>query len=146
MRGATWLSLGKNLMTALFQSTLPMRGATRLILQFWKHKGDFNPHSPCGERPSSSPFLSIAVDISIHTPHAGSDAAYRKKYYEENISIHTPHAGSDPYSCEQKQPLSIFQSTLPMRGATKARPICRAYAEISIHTPHAGSDQTIRVS
>ena len=55
--------------------------------------------------------------ISIHTPHAGSDAKYGKNHHYRIISIHTPHAGSD--------------------GADQPD---RRVDHISIHTPHAGSD------
>ena len=34
----------------VFQSTLPMRGATQFFVQFRHDGGDFNPRSPCGER------------------------------------------------------------------------------------------------
>ena len=101
----------------LFQSTLPMRGATRQVqtsghLQFY-----FNPRSPCGERPGNPVWLSAAM-ISIHAPHAGSDTSFSK--------TNTFVGG--------------FQSTLPMRGATsKTSGLCGLFA-ISIHAPHAGSD------
>ena len=145
-----------------FQSTLPMRGATRFHNRF-----------------SSDP------KISIHTPHAGSDLTFCGRLTFLFISIHTPHAGSDitcvrpclptidfnPHSpCgERLEPTSAglqdekFQSTLPMRGATssgagKSRAfhnfnphspcgerhgpfsLVSFHFEISIHTPHAGSD------
>ena len=59
--------------------------------------------------------------ISIHTPHAGSDAAIQLGFGDDTpISIHTPHAGSDPVSGNHP-----------------------AYTRISIHTPHAGSDLAI---
>ena len=35
---------------------------------------------------------------------------------------------------------SLFQSTLPMRGATIIKSFFRWLYEISIHAPHAGSD------
>ena len=35
------------------------------------------------------------LDISIHTPHAGSDRLCPLIYKLDSISIHTPHAGSD---------------------------------------------------
>ena len=91
MRGATFLERVKH-RTGRFQSTLPMRGATGYNIQSLDVK-NFNPRSPCGERPIS---------------------------YEEAkkwaISIHAPHAGSDmpPYYVLA---YIIFQSTLPMRGA-----------------------------
>ena len=79
--------------------------------------------------------------ISIHAPRAGSDGCtvyYQKR--TQGISIHAPRAGSDlllryhlrlnqyfnPRSpCGERQPntalricCNIFQSTLPVRGAT----------------------------
>ena len=56
----------------LFQSTLPMRGATIL-----------------------DGLTEAATKISIHTPHAGSDGIPRVFINTGLISIHTPHAGSD---------------------------------------------------
>ena len=35
----------------LFQSTLPLRGATRPASKRYSANSNFNPHSPCGERP-----------------------------------------------------------------------------------------------
>ena len=79
---------------------------------------NFNPHSPCGERPllerrtigqdgfqSTLPMRGATLTvvdhqqsapISIHTPHAGSDWDALPAWMREAIiSIHTPHAGSD---------------------------------------------------
>ena len=39
----------------------------------------------------------------------------------------------------------LFQSTLPMRGATETFPFGRWLSVISIHTPHAGSDTVLRL-
>ena len=36
------------------------------------------------------------------------------------ISIHTPHAGSDMGTSIAPNKITIFQSTLPMRGVTSA--------------------------
>ena len=58
----------------IFQSTLPMRGATSCPSVGIMYPSDFNPHSPCGERPCFFAANSVAQSISIHTPHAGSDA------------------------------------------------------------------------
>ena len=56
----------------IFQSTLPMRGATiRTILD------------------------NADGIISIHAPHAGSDTILAELDAEIDISIHAPHAGSD---------------------------------------------------
>ena len=102
---------------SLSQSTLPMRGATI-------------PKNP-GVTQNR---------ISIHAPHAGSDWAGIGIYFGLAISIHAPHAGSDldengeisdqanfnPRSPCGERPahtfltscFRLFQSTLPMRGAT----------------------------
>ena len=140
MRGATCLAGTQLCDCVLFQSTLPMRGATAVldvrnprlpISIHTPHAGSdhislghnrtssyFNPHSPCGERRLINGVKTKKIDISIHTPHAGSDFTMTRKRF---VSIG-------------------FQSTLPMRGATFAGSgNCSARA-ISIHTPHAGSD------
>ena len=82
--------------TQQFQSTLPVRGATvplavgTGVSAISIHaprvgsdpprppaapvRSDFNPRSPCGERPSPSLLiLTSPVSISIHAPRAGSD-------------------------------------------------------------------------
>ena len=56
--------------------------------------------------------------ISIHTPHAGSDQTSVGASAYGLISIHTPHAGSDRMTEITDFSYQVFQSTLPMRGAT----------------------------
>ena len=125
----------------IFQSTLPMRGATCIITARINGGRDFNPRSPCGERLTVSYITFLALTISIHAPHAGSDNRIVNLANNGLISIHAPHAGSDwmptamlgclsnfnPRSpCGERRDLyrfsveqSRFQSTLPMRGATR---------------------------
>ena len=103
-----------------FQSTLLMRGATR----FYMSSG-------------------TCAEISIHAPHARSDAEGQTVLGFLKISIHAPHARSDwrtppvsttssyfnpRSSCEERPQLvradlldKEFQSTLLMRGATPSR-------------------------
>ena len=101
---------------------------------------DFNPHSPCGERRGLQDAFGFVHGISIHTPLAGSDETRMGVQQSRNISIHTPLAGSDrPYTSSPKYSL-LFQSTLPLRGATRFGEEGRAERQISIHTPLAGSD------
>ena len=56
------------------------------------------------------------------------------------ISIHAPRAGSDFDNCIFAGLFSGFQSTLPVRGATKSRKGLFPHTGISIHAPRAGSD------
>ena len=189
LRGATysyWISPS----VQIFQSTLPLRGATfsmRLVQHIvsisihtplagsdgtarpWSRPcGNFNPHSPCGERQYAYRHPSVKVEISIHTPLAGSDEAGAAVLVKADvISIHTPLAGSDSLLCGRYQ-YNKFQSTLPLRGATPASRRLRDMIEfqstlplrgathllpgqprgkpISIHTPLAGSDRCCSTS
>ena len=80
----------------LFQSTLPVWGATGAVLQ---HE-----------------FL---LPISIHAPRVGSDsnaAAGRSAVFL--ISIHAPRVGSDLLLTCASVKACLFQSTLPVWGAT----------------------------
>ena len=160
MRGAT-LTLQTAVLYCVFQSTLPMRGATG-----WNGRGQaastISIHTPhAGSDSLSAPAKAVKI-ISIHTPHAGSDLGDAGGGRRPIISIHTPHAGSDsqrqagtvfagnfnPHSpCGERLifhlwhgSVFVFQSTLPMRGATITGIKTSLAMKISIHTPHAGSD------
>ena len=102
----------------LFQSTLPMRGAT--------------------EKSLLPPNLE---EISIHTPHAGSDLQTQENTTkQEDFNPHSP-CGERQHRLSLQPGFHIFQSTLPMRGATNIPDFFNDTKLISIHTPHAGSDQ-----
>ena len=130
-----------NLKRVGIQSTLPVRGATRPGPPDTGHEKNYNPRSPCGERPSAdactgrgghdfnprSPCgerhrilvaLPSDVEISIHAPRAGSDPSTSNIFVDRAISIHAPRAGSDLAACQNHA----------------------AFAPISIHAPRAGSD------
>ena len=147
-----------------FQSTHPMRGATKKRSRSSYSKRNFNPRTPCGVRPLAGcksrfrryfnprtpcgvrpgpeVFAIESGDISIHAPHAGCDNGQKRPHAPYGaISIHAPHAGCDYYKgaqdilskisihaphagCDVIHPRlyshpSAFQSTHPMRGATR---------------------------
>jgi len=81
------------------------------------------------------------ITISIHAPREGSDSAL---YYHVTlvlrISIHAPREGSDPLVGSKNLQLSAFQSTLPVRGATRPFHTADRLCWISIHAPREGSD------
>ena len=83
-----------------------------------QRRANFNPRSPCGERLPLGTIIDTAGSISIHAPRAGSDVTYAVAGY----------------------PAGIFQSTLPVRGATQANRAKFSRLRISIHAPRAGSD------
>ena len=125
---------------AVFQSTLPVGGATGGILPFLfpdgisihaprggsdhgRNQGGlgsnyFNPRSPWGERPTPRCF----------------------RRFGQKISIHAPRGGSDPYFRKTGLVCFRFQSTLPVGGATRHGLWRKTAILISIHAPRGGSD------
>ena len=78
----------------VFQSTLPLRGATAYRFSI-DETLIISIHTPLA---GSDVCGRISVDgefISIHTPLAGSDKNPRFGHSQDLISIHTPLAGSD---------------------------------------------------
>ena len=122
-----------------FQSTLPVWGATCRRSASSASSTNFNPRSPCGERPggaghdpddagfqSTLPVWGAThvaelpiepVDISIHAPRVGSDETNNPTAQCRVISIHAPRVGSDDEHCN-------FINV----------------QHISIHAPRVGSD------
>ena len=60
------------------------------------------------------------------------------------ISIHAPHAGCDATFFDFFYVDVKFQSTHPMRGATRSASSACFSPRISIHAPHAGCDPAFR--
>ena len=56
------------------------------------------------------------------------------------ISIHAPYTGSDLNAAIAKAIAAIFQSTLPIQGATMTKGVKGYSKAISIHAPYTGSD------
>ena len=124
---------------------------------------DFNPRSPCGERRLSVVPVFISSRFQSTLPMRGATVSGLPVPVAFMISIHAPHAGSDPpcmiytgYFCDfnPRSPCGerlrrkpgvcqnlLFQSTLPMRGATLVLVRSIDGNGISIHAPHAGSDR-----
>ena len=105
---------------AVFQPTLPVRGATRCVLLPVLIVFNFNPRSPCGERLHSIPNGFVVSNFNPRSPcgERPSRGLFHFRYSE-------------------------FQPTLPVRGATAivANPLLPDI--ISTHAPRAGSDDFI---
>ena len=140
MRGATSTATIPVQIEQKFQSTLLMRGATKIDAAM--HHGRLisihAPHArsdPAAQAPDNvgtkfqstllmrgatrnQDGMKMPVNISIHAPHARSDPLHMEQLHDTtHISIHAPHARSD-FRC----------------GRAPAA-FC-----ISIHAPHARSD------
>ena len=100
----------------------------------------FNPRSPCGERHGGEPDQGDCLEFQSTLPVRGATGRVVKAKLVQSISIHAPRAGSDHGVVVQYVGARAFQSTLPVRGATGLdTPACNA-ERISIHAPRAGSD------
>ena len=117
--GSDYEQATKELRTLIFQSTLPVWGATKRNVNGFRN-GYFNPRSPCGERRDLSSLDAAAASISIHAPRVGSDCPARRQcqHLPLAISIHAPRVGSDDEEKNAYNWLYKFQSTLPVWGAT----------------------------
>ena len=104
---------------SLFQSTLPVWGATRISSSVFLRMGcisihaprvgsdlrfdvcfslevDFNPRSPCGERLITSRFLKMRPSFQSTLPVWGATSMILPSCISVFISIHAPRVGSDP--------------------------------------------------
>ena len=102
----------------LFQSTLPVGGATfpaRAAACCCFH---FNPRSPWGERLPGVVFDSDVLDISIHAPRGGSD--------RQDAMDTVSH--------------SYFNPRSPWGERLCQRAVILRWLLISIHAPRGGSD------
>ena len=115
-----------------------MQGATTVIVPLIGFE-TISIHAPYAGSDERSGDLMIRQFISIHAPYAGSDHFHKLDFLIEDISIHAPYAGSDG-TMTQLHDKVIFQSTLPMQGATRNLVKLKLTGLISIHAPYAGSD------
>ena len=149
--------------TESFQSTLPVGGATSYHHQTGREQHisihaprggsdfpgstdspgakNFNPRSPWGERLHANNEAFLLNIISIHAPRGGSDPQYQAgSAVQQAISIHAPRGGSDSKAASRQRIHHVFQSTLPVGGATQTLISYLSAWRISIHAPRGGSD------
>ena len=149
----------------LFQSTLPLRGATpedyfdTIIVDISIHApltgSDlfydtaaypplyFNPRSPYGERHFRYALVESDTMISIHAPLTGSDFTTSPMPLAFTISIHAPLTGSDSICLRGGLFIALFQSTLPLRGATfYFPPRFVFYSDFNPRSPYGERRQT----
>ena len=119
----------------------PRTGSDWICRDSSKSAHDFNPRSPHGERPLGGVQYSRENVFQSTLPARGATCGNRRRNHNRSISIHAPRTGSDlpkqsriafqadyfnPRSPHGERPLkiaicrtfSLFQSTLPARGAT----------------------------
>ena len=148
-----------------FQSTLPVGGATtckpdlypwRLISIHAPRGGsdmgdaissgsasEFQSTLPVGGATAAGPTHRPERTISIHAPRGGSDCSMVAKVIGfKNFNPRSPW-GERRRNASTADSIGLFQSTLPVGGATFVRVVCGCILQISIHAPRGGSD-TVR--
>ena len=79
--------------------------------------------------------------ISIHAPREGcDDMTEQERIAMERISIHAPREGCDLSVMNIPAVGGVFQSTHPVRGATRIIFVSGNVLRISIHAPREGCD------
>ena len=111
-------TIAAEILGQLFQSTLPVWGATGAAAGRQRRRSDFNPRSPCGERLRPRQRQPRCRNFNPRSPCG------ERRYHDDIMQ-----AGME------------FQSTLPVWGATAWDRMATALFEISIHAPRVGSDK-----
>ena len=147
-----------------FQSTRPIRGATRRCRGTAGPAPHFNPRAPYGARPVVKLYSSSGLRISIHAPHTGRDpttlstncgrrhfnprAPYgaRPRFrhvstVHRDISIHAPHTGRDGFQHVGVATQIGISIHAPHTGRDLVPQELVGQQGISIHAPHTGRDQ-----
>ena len=102
----------------IFQSTRPMRGATRISPSTTRRRKRFQ---------STRPMRGATQQIHRDPGHFRFQST-------------RPMRGATVRQMSISAKTTIFQSTRPMRGATNGDPLLGVWILISIHAPHAGRD------
>ena len=79
----------------IFQSTLPVGGATWLEEDLADEEKHFNPRSPWGERQISLDTLPFRTSFQSTLPVGGATSPTKLRFFLCGISIHAPRGGSD---------------------------------------------------
>ena len=147
----------------LFQSTLPVWGATHPRAPGNHHRPHFNPRSPCGERPAENTFPDPEpLNFNPRSPcgerrffrraeggltyfNPRSPCGERLKRWQrqqrpEQFQSTLPVWGATSKSITLPTGDGLFQSTLPVWGATGRVFFVNNALAISIHAPRVGSD------
>ena len=127
--------------TAIFQSTLPARGATAEAVRHAAASSDFNPRSPRGERLETLHDKTPYKVFQSTLPARGATAGiYHPPSGAKRISIHAPREGSDRRVLRSRAVCHHFNPRSP-RGERQYMMLDNLrLGYISIHAPREGSD------
>ena len=124
-----------------FQSTRPIRGATRPAYRAYRDIEHFNPRAPYGARHAAG--ASNREFIFNFNPRApyGARLFIQRLPLDGVISIHAPHTGRDlTRRTARWWPALHFNPRAPYGARRSHRPKRCPEVRISIHAPHTGRD------
>ena len=127
-------------MNGLFQSTLPVWGATGILIISHGGRRNFNPRSPCGERPATTTMSTAERYFNPRSPCGERQVLGSVNVREAGFQSTLPVWGATTQWDGKRNCTRIFQSTLPVWGATPAQCKSNNAGNISIHAPRVGSD------
>ena len=139
VRGATLFPHGHTV-AGVFQSTHPVRGATDKLVRLRAvfHISIHAPREGCDELHAGA--AAVNVGISIHAPREGCDAEPMACGSADTTFQSTHPVRGATKTRRRLTIVKKFQSTHPVRGATLDRCDVRTGRRISIHAPREGCD------
>ena len=138
--GARLIDLTIKATPSQFQSTRPVRGATRTAGQGDRRLHHFNPRAPCGARLTRRLKGSIPPIFQSTRPVRGATTCGRARGGCNRYFNPRAPCGARLDLAVRGRPLHPFQSTRPVRGATPTLRGGWSRMDISIHAPRAGRD------
>ena len=106
----------------------------------------FNPRAPYGARPCGELMRwAQRQDFNPRAPYGARPTRYWRDKQCEIISIHAPRTGRDSALWLIRSFPPLFQSTRPVRGATRPLLPLHRGVHISIHAPRTGRDERATV-
>ena len=123
-----------------FQSTHPLRGATKRNSENSQENGDFNPRTPCGVRQRRRTPPPVPSHFNPRTPCGVRPGTAAGGVAPPYISIHAPLAGCDLPQTSTPTAQGAISIHAPLAGSDRVGQHAGVGVGISIHAPLAGCD------
>src|SRR5690606_10875956 len=115
-----------------FQSTPPVRGATR-VPPYSPSSPSFQSTPPVRGATGYADLARVERGVSIHAPRAGSDVWQPDIYMHPSCFNPRPPCGERRSENSERANSRLFQSTPPVRGATRGVINATLQTSVSIH-------------
>mgnify|MGYP007008316671 CR=1 FL=1 len=117
-----------------------MRGATGEGRDIRPYDSNFNPRSPCGERPRGAALARGATTFQSTLPVRGATCGYCRQSLVPQFQSTLPVRGATTQNSTRLKARKHFNPRSPC-GERHRKVVCAVQARaISIHAPRAGSD------